>query len=184
MALLIAGLVIFISIHLLPWRQDLRDKVINKIGTVGYRGLFSLFALTGLILIIVGKAQAQFHHLWIPPSWGRTAALPLMLAALILVPAANLPNNIKRLVRHPMLVGIILWACAHLLANGDLASVILFAAFGVYGLLAIISANKRGKNVNLPKVAITKDVVTLAIGFIVFGVLLWVHPHLFGPSVV
>jgi uncharacterized membrane protein len=183
MAVLILGLVLFFGIHVLPWQAGLRESLIQRAGVKGYRGLFSVLALIGLVLIIIGKAQADYQHLWAPPSWGRTAALPLMFAALLLVPAANFPNNIKRLVRHPMLIGIALWSCAHLLANGDLASVILFASFGVYSLLAIVSANRRGKNSNLPKTAIKQDVLALVIGVLAFSILLFAHPYLFGVAI-
>ena len=184
MALLVLGLILFLGIHALPWQQSLRQQVINKFGFNAYRGLFSLVALLGLILIIVGKAKADFEPLWMPPTWGRTAALPLMFVALILLPAANMPlSNIKRIVRHPMLVGILLWSCAHLLANGDLASVLLFGGFGLYSVIDIISANGRQQNTDQPRAPITKDIMVIAAGVIAFTVLLFAHPYLFGVPI-
>ena len=184
MAILVVGLIVFIGMHALPWHTGLRTQVVNKLGANTYRALFSVVAVTGLILIIVGKARADFHSLWIPPSWGRLVALPLMFIALILLPAANMPNNIKRVVRHPMLIGIIIWAGAHLLANGDLASLLLFGSFAVYSVIAIISGNHRGKNANLPVVPFGKDILVVVIGTVAFAVLLFAHPYLFGVAVI
>jgi len=184
MSILILGLVLFFGIHILPWQQGLRATLANRLGPRAYPALFSLIALIGLILIIIGKARAEFSALYTPPTWGRSLAIPLMFIALVLVPAANFPNNIKRLVRHPMLIGIIIWSMAHLLANGDVASFILFASFGVYSVIGIISANQRGKNANLAKVPIIKDVIALTIGIIVFSLLLFLHPYLFDVPVI
>lgn len=185
MILLIVGIVIFLGIHALPWHQGLRQQLHNKLGEKAYKGIYSLIALIGLVLIIIGKGYAPFQSLWMPPTWGRTAAVPLMLVALILLPAANMPmSNIKRIVRHPMLIGIILWACAHLLANGDLASLILFASFGVYSLLAILSANSRKPKSPIAAVPITKDIMVIVAGTIAFALFLFAHRFLFGVPVI
>lgn len=189
MTLLILGLVIFLGIHIFPWHTALRQRLIDVLGYNQYRGIFSLVALSGLIIIALGKAQASFQPLWTLPIWGRTATIALMVIAFVLVPAANMPNNIKRLVRHPMLIGIIIWACAHLLANGDLASLLLFGSFALYGLLAIISANYRNKTIDLkttdlPRVPIARDIVTVGIGLTAYATLLFLHPYLFGVPVI
>ena len=184
MTLLIVGLAIFISIHILPWRRGWRKTVIGKLGEKAYKGLFAVVALTGLIVIIVGKARADFHHLWAPPPWGHVLALPLMLVAIILLAAANLPGNIKRFTRHPMLWGVTLWSCAHLLANGDLAAAILFGAFGIYALLAMLSANIRGAMLQTQRQPITKDLIIALVGIAVFSGLLLAHPYLFGAAVI
>ena len=184
MAILVAGLVVFIGIHALPWHGSLRTQLVDKLGFNQYRALFSLVALVGLILIIVGKVRADFHSLWVPPSWGRLAALPLMFVALILLTAANMPSNIKRVLRHPMLAGVIVWACAHLLANGDVASLLLFGGFALYSVVAIISGNQRGKNANLPVVPVGKDILAVVFGTIAFCAILFAHPYLFGVAVI
>ncbi len=184
MALLLTGIIIFIGIHSLPWHTTLRTGLINKIGLNPYKGLFSLFAFAGLILMIYGKANAEYQFIWAPPSWGRTLAYPLMFIALLLMPAANLPTNIKCYTRHPMLWAIVLWSIAHLAANDDLASVILFGAMGLYALLAMLSANKRGASKQSNRVAIKYDALVITIGLTANIGFLMLHPYLFGVAVI
>ena len=184
MGILITGIALFIAIHLVPWHQGLRSSLIEKIGLNPYKGLYSLFALLGLVLIIFGKANAEFQHLWVPPTWGRSLTFPMMLLALMLLVAANLPTNIKRLTRHPMLWAVFLWSVAHLSANGDVASLILFGSFGLYALLAMLSANKRGAVLQTKKIPLKNDLLVVAIGLFAFGGFLVLHPYLFKVAII
>lgn len=93
MALLVVGLVLFIGIHSLPSFIGLRNALVRRLTFNGYQGLFSLIALAGLLLIIVGKARADFIPLWDPPNRGRHAAMALMPPAFILLSAAYLPGD-------------------------------------------------------------------------------------------
>src|SRR5262249_59219358 len=66
--------------------------------------------------------------LWTAPSWTRHITEALMLPACILVAAAYLPGNIKRVLKHPMLVGVKTWAVAHLMVNGDVGGIVPFGS--------------------------------------------------------
>jgi len=184
MTILILGLIIFISIHLLPAFPGVRTRLLRKYGDKRYKGLFSLVAATGLIVIIVGMIYRDFIHLWVPPVWGRHAATTLMLPAIILLVAADVPSNIKRFTRHPMLWGVTLWACAHLLANGDLASLILFGTFGSYALFDMWSANRRGSEKNTQVYPVSKDAKLAIIGIVVYAVIIFIHPYVIGVPVI
>ncbi len=183
MTLLISGLVVFLGIHLLPSFSGIRAELLEKYGEKRYKGLYSLVAAIGLILIIMGMIYRDFVHLWVPPVWGRHAAIALMLPALILLGAANAPTNIKRFTRHPMLWGVTLWACAHLLANGDLASLILFGSFGIYSLFDMWSANRRGAEKSTEIYPISKDLKVIGMGVVVYVGLLLAHPYIIGVPV-
>lgn len=139
MSLLIAGLVLFLGVHTVAMVRPLRASVVKRVGEDPYKGLFSLVSLTGLVAMIYGKYQAPFAHLYVTPSWGHSAALWLMPVALLLLIAAYLPGHLRRVLGHPMLLGIGVWATAHLLANGDLASVLLFGGFLLFALADLIS---------------------------------------------
>ena len=183
MIILIAGLIIFFGIHLLPTFSGVRARLVGKFGEKRYKGLYSLAAATGLIVIIVGMVYRDFIHLWIPPVWGRHAAMALMWPAVILLVASDVSSNIKRFVRHPMLWGVTLWACAHLLANGDLASLILFGSFGSYALFDMWSANRRGSEKSNKVYPASKDVKLVLIGIAVYAVIILVHPYVIGVPV-
>ena len=183
MNILIIGLIIFIGIHLVPWFPAFKASLTNKMGANGYKAMFSIVSFIGLGLIIYGKAYAEFIPVYDPPSWGRHFVMAAMLLVLILFPAANMPTNIKRFIRHPMLVGTLLWGVAHLTANGDKASVILFGSLGVYAILAMWSANNRGATTSTQVVPFTKDLIVIVAGLIAYALLASFHGTLFGVPV-
>ncbi len=184
MAILVTGLVLFIGIHLVPSSPALRGGLVERLGEKRYKGIYAVTALLGLVLIIIGKGAADFEPLYAPPAWGRQAAMILMPASIVLFPAANMPTNIKRFTRHPMLWGLTLWSVAHLLANGDRASVLLFGTFGAFGLFAMWSANRRGAQKSDTVVPVAKDAMVLVAGLVAWALLLFLHPYLFGVRLV
>jgi len=183
MTFLIIGVALFCGIHLLPAASNLRQALIAPLGENGYKGLFSVIALAGIVFMVIGYPRVELNQIYTPPLWGRTATAVLMLPSLILFAAANMPGNVKRLTRHPMLWGLVLWATGHLLANGDMASVILFGGFVTYGLLAMAFANLRGVAKQTDKYPLAKDIMIIAAGTIVYVVLVFAHPYLFGVAV-
>ena len=123
MSWLIAGLALFLGVHVFSSLRAARGRLISTLGEGPYKGIYSLLSLAGFGLIVAGMGKAPSLQLWSPPEWGRYAAIWLMPFALILLAAAFIPGNLKRFTAHPMLWAITLWALLHLLANGDLADV-------------------------------------------------------------
>lgn len=192
MVLMIAGLVVFFAIHLLPTQVEVRRGVVERFGEGGYKGFFSIVSAVGLALIIFGygKMQGEIGSknpvIWYPPVWTRHIALLLMVPSLILLAAAYIPSNIKRIVGHPMLAAIKLWALAHLLANGDLASIILFGSFLGYAVFDRISVKRREAAAGGPPVrpgGVTGDVIAVVVGLVVYAALIFfAHDWLFGVA--
>ena len=184
MTTLVIGLIIFISVHSVPSFPKLRQDLIARVGERSYKIAFAMIALIGFILIVVGKAYADFVWLWQPPAWARHITFALMLPALVLLAAANMPTNIKRITRHPMLWGVTLWAVGHLLANGDLASLLLFGTFGAYALLDMWSANSRDASKSKSRFSLTQDAAVVAAGAVAYGLFAFLHPYLFRVAVI
>ena len=184
MAILILGVLMFIGIHCVPTFPSLRQQLVDRFGEKSYKGIFSLIALIGLAVIVIGKVLAEFVPVWQPPAWGRHVAMALMLPVFALLASANMPTNLKRYTRHPMLWGVTLWSIAHLLANGDLASLILFGSLGTFSLVDMWSANARGAMKSETRFSTRSDIVVVVIGIVVYGVFLFLHPYLFGVSVI
>ena len=185
MTLLIAGLALFIAVHSIPSVVPLRATLIARLGAGLYRGLFSLVAVAGLVLVVWGFARAPFEPVYTAPSWGRQVAMFVVPVALVLLAAANMPTHIRAVLRHPMLLGVLLWAIAHLLSNGDLRSVVLFGGFGGYALLDLFSVPARGKrpsNEQAPRLAL--DAAAIVAGLAAAGLLTYFHAHLFGVPVI
>ena len=181
MTLLVAGLALFVVLHLIPGVAPLRAGLVAGMGEKRYRGVFSALAFAGLALIVWGYSTAPFEPVYSPPGWGRDAAMWMVPAALVLFAAANMPTYIRSVVRHPMLLGLLLWALAHLAANGDLRSLVLFGGFAGFSMVAAASAVARGKRPaanRAPRLAM--DVAALVSGLVVAGLFAYLHDTLFG----
>lgn len=188
MTLLIIGILALIGIHLVPVSPALRDGLIERLGLAGYRAAFSVVSTLGLILLIYGFAHAPYVGVWTPPSWTRHIAMLLMLPVFPLLLAAYLPGEIKAKLLHPMLIAIKLWALAHLLANGDLASMILFGSFLAYAGYDRFALKHRpgGEAAFVPDPATARrnDIIAVAGGLALYVVfLVWLHPLLIGVPV-
>jgi uncharacterized membrane protein len=183
MSWLIAGLVLFFGMHVLSSLRPTRARIVGALGEGRYKGLYSLVSLAGFGLIVLGMARSPQIALWTPPAWGRPLALVVMPAALILVAAAYIPGNLKRLTAHPMLWGVTLWALLHLLVNGDLAGLLLFGAFGLYALYAMVAQTRRGVRPAQTPRPFAGDAGAVAAGLLAYALLLKFHGALFGVAV-
>ncbi len=144
MICLIAGVIIFFAIHCLPMMVETRARLINRVGELPYKAGFVLVSLLGLGLMVWGRGAMEFTEIWQPFGWSRLATIMLMFPAVLLVLAAFGPeNSFRRILGHPMILGVKLWAFAHLLANGDLASILFFGAFFLWAIAAFASARRR-----------------------------------------
>ena len=144
--LLIAGLVLFIAPHILVTDRARRAALIARIGHGAYMALFSLISIAGIVAIAYGFGlyrQTQWIDVWSPPTWTRHVAVALMWPASICVVAAYIRGDIQRVLKHPMLVGVKLWAAAHLISNGDLGSIILFGSILGWAVYDRISLKRR-----------------------------------------
>ena len=169
---LVIGLVIFLGAHSVRiFAEEWRKAQIERIGHQRWKGLYSLVSLVGFGLIVWGYAIARSHPvaLWHPLSWTRHAAALLTIITFVLWTAAYVPGNrIKATLAHPMILGVKVWALAHLISNGGLADVILFGAFLVWAVLDFRAARKRDRAAGTlyPGGSARRDLLTVAIGLI------------------
>jgi uncharacterized membrane protein len=188
MTLLIIGIVVFLGIHLLPTFPHFRDGLIGHIGETGYKVAFSLLSVAGFVLLVWGFAQAPVIQVWSPPPWTRWVAIVLMLPAFIFLVAAYVPGRIKARLKHPFLVAIKTWALAHLIANGDLASIVLFGSFLAYAVYDRIALKGRKPTELIGTAAqggTRNDLIAVVFGVLFYVVfLVWLHPLLIGRAVV
>lgn len=187
MLVLVIGLIVFLAIHLLPTAPQLRSGLVDRFGEGTYKIAFSVIALAGLVLIVVGYGKVQGlpsknPDLWYPPLWTRHVAFALMPISFVLLAAAYIPSHIKRLTKHPMLVAVKIWAVAHLLANGDAASLLVFGsllAFAVYDRISV--KHRVGTATAITPSGYGGDVLAIVIGLSAYvAMLLWGHARLIG----
>ncbi len=187
MTALILGLLIFLGLHSLRVFADgWRSRTRARVGENVYKGLYSLLAVLGLVLIIWGWGAARQHPvlLWSPAPWTRHLAALLMLPALVMLIAAYVPGNaIKARLHHPMVLGVKTWALAHLLANGLLAQVLLFGSFLVWAVLCFRAARQRDRaaGVSYPAGRLVPTVVTVLLGVAAWALIaFWAHGAMIG----
>ncbi len=184
MLTLALGLVVFLGIHLLPTVPSARDALAAALGDRRYRGVFSLAALVGLGLIVGGYRGAEPGARLFAPLPAAVAAAPVaMTVAFILFAAANMRTHLRRVLRHPMLLGTLLWSGVHLAANGDARGTLLFGSFFAYAVVDLASAIRR-RAVKAFEPDAKQDVIAVAAGAAVALVVMALHRVLFGPSVV
>jgi uncharacterized membrane protein len=189
LAIMIFGLVVFLGSHVFVTLRGQRAAVIARFGEGAYKGLFSLVSLIGIILIGYGFARYRAYEwvdIWMPPRWTRHVSDALVWPAIICILAAYIPGQIKRTLKHPMLVGVKLWAVAHLIANGDLGSIILFGSFLAWAVYDRITLKRRSDPGAPPILSggFRNDFIAVVAGTAVYFALgIWFHPLVIGRTV-
>jgi uncharacterized membrane protein len=188
LSVLVLGLVLFLGSHSFIPQRDLRARVVARLGEGGYKLLLSLVAAIGLILTVYGfrlYRQSHLINVWYPPAAMRHVAAALMWPAIVCVVAAYVPGKIKTTLKHPMLVGVKLWALAHLLANGDLGGILLFGSFLVWAVYDRITLKGRTDPgaPNIPVGGWRHDLGAVAIGTLVYLAIGFVFHPAFGLPV-
>ena len=189
MLLLILGLVLLLGAHTFTTRRAARAAAVERLGEGPYKGLYSLVSLLGLALIVYGfrtYREAGYIQVWDPPTGMRHLTLLLMWPAMICPVADYVPGSIKRVLKHPMLVAVKIWAFAHLLANGDLGSMVLFGSVLAWAVFDRISLKRREQagEIKIRYGGRLNDVVAVVLGTVLYAVMIFLHPILIGVPVV
>ncbi len=182
MSIFILGLIVFFSAHTFTavFRKQ-RDTLVEQIGDRRYMGLFSVVSLAGLTLIVMGWPKADTTILYETPLYLRHLTIAVMAIAIILFVASLVPaGRIAAITRHPMLVGIKIWAMAHLLVNGDVRSVILFGAFLAFAVVDRISVKRRDQPIR-PAGPVKNDIIAIGVGLAVYALIaMSLHQYIAG----
>ncbi len=186
MLTLLFGLLLFLGVHCLQvlapeWRAQRRAQW----GELPYKGLYSLVAGLGLVLIVIGYGEARTQPvvLWTPPRGLVHASFLLMWVSTVLLVAAYVPGNaIRQRLGHPMTLGVKVWALGHLLANGTLADLMLFGTFLIWAVLVFRSARRRPSTAEVRSFRLLATAVTVLIGTGIWALFLWggLHGYLIG----
>lgn len=150
---LVLGLALFFGGHLITRIGNVRSDLIAKLGMGAYRGLYSALALAGFGLIIYGFGHYRASGMipvWNSPRWMAHLVIPLMWVSFVLLAATWLPGTVKARAKHPMLAAVKIWAFSHLLANGDLGSILMFGTFLAWAVMARIALKRSGGTEVMP----------------------------------
>ena len=186
MIILLAGLTLWAAVHWFPAAlPDQRNALVAKLGEGPYKGLFSLLIVLSIVLIIAGWRAAPIVQAYLPPMFGNLFIALAVYLAFVLFFAARIPNNLRRIVRHPQLTGVVLWAGAHLLVNGQVRDLLLFGGMGIWAIVGMLLANRRDGAWQRPApVPIWQDIILAAVALVVTALLFHFHGTLFGMSAI
>ncbi|MCG7980300.1 MAG: NnrU family protein [Candidatus Thiodiazotropha endolucinida] len=188
MTLLLIGLTLWAGVHLFPsLLPQVRDGLIKRIGDGPYQGLFALLILTGVVLIVFGWRGTVPTQVYAPPAGLRHAAMLLVVIGFILMAAASFPRTrVKRLIRHPQLTGVLLWALAHLLANGDSRSLLLFSVMAIWTVTSMLLINRRDGDWVKPETTMAwyGELLVVVTGVGVAVLILRFHYHIAGVALI
>lgn len=189
MFILLLGLLLFLGVHSVRIIADeWRERTISRIGIGLWKGLYSLVSLGGFVLIVWGfwLARQTTLVLWVSPLGMRHTAALLTLIAFVLLAAVYVPrNSIKSWLHHPMLISVVVWAFAHLLANGTLADVLLFGSFLLWAIFDFYAARLRDQRMSTVYASgtIAGTLITILVGTIGWALFaFWLHRVLFGMA--
>lgn len=188
MSLLLLGIVLFIASHSIGMVPSLKTSLKSTLGDQGYRAFYSVFSIIGLVVLVYGFGSYRANgwiEVWSPPTGLRHVNLLLMLFSFVALAASLLPRgHIKARLKHPMLVGVKAWALGHLLANGDLGSMIMFSALLAWAVVNRISYKWRpGEGLQTGEPRILGDVLAVGVGLLAYGAMMHFHQTLIGVSV-
>jgi uncharacterized membrane protein len=188
MIILALGLLLFLGMHSYSMNRAGREALVARFGDGGFKGLYSVVSLIGFALIVWGYATyraAGYTPIWNPPTWTRHLSALLMLPVLPLFFSAYAQGFVKKRLKHPMILSVKVWSLSHLLANGDLGSILLFGSFLLWAVLAF--SNMRRRPVDEAKNFIPnpgQDAAAILGGLIAYGAMIWgLHKYLIGVGV-
>lgn len=189
MALLILGLALFFAVHsVMIVVPGARERAVQALGLNAWRGIYSLIAIAGFVLLVMGYGQARLSPvvLYVPPPWLRHVNFLLMLPVFPLLFAAYLPGRIKATLKHPMLAAVKIWAFAHLLVNGMLADVLLFGGFLGWAVLDRVSLKRRTQQPTVAAPASAwNDAIAVLLGLVLYALFLtFLHRLLIGVPLI
>lgn len=187
MSYMVLGLLLFLGVHSVRmFAEDWRSKMIDKLGEGGWKGLYTVVAIVGFVLIIWGYGQSRSNMvwLWVPPIWTAHLAALLTIPAFVLLAAAYVPGtHMKAKLGHPMVLSVKVWALAHLLANGTLADVVLFGSFLIWAIINFAKSRRRDRAAGVVREAVgaSRDIIAVVVGLAVWLVVaFYLHGLLIG----
>lgn len=182
MILLAFGVLAMALVHLVAAMPAVKSRLKATVGEKAYGPVFGIASLAGIAIIVMGWRMSSFVPVYDAPEWGRYANYLLTLIGFICLGIFIFRGSLRQRLRFPMAWAAVFWAAGHLLANGDLASIILFGGLLAYALAHILIGSANGVRPS-PEVRGGHDLVAVLIGIALYGVMAQLHGALFGVPV-
>ncbi len=186
MTYLVLGVLLWSFVHMLPAAgMGIRATLVNRIGEGPYKGLFALLIILSVVMMVFGWKAIPREFIYELPAWADLVCGLSMLAMSILFFAPYMQTNISRFLRHPQLIGIVLLGAGHVLASGQVRSLILFGGISAWAVIELICINRRDGDWHKPEpVSYLSDFKLLLAGLGFFMIFMFIHEGVFGAAVV
>jgi uncharacterized membrane protein len=179
MTLLVLGLVLWTAAHFFKrLAPGGRAALARSLGEGPSKGVVAAVIAVGLVLIVVGYRAAPFTAVYEPPSWGIHLNNLMMLVAVGLLGAGHSKSRARSWLRNPMLTAVVVWAIAHLLVNGDAASLVLFGWMGLWAVADIMTIDAQDTPKPAPAATLAGDVRLVVITLVLYAVIAGIHAWL------
>ncbi len=177
MGLLVAGVLLWMAVHLpKAAAPGLRAGLVARLGERPWRSLASLLLVGAVVLMVLGYGRATPVLAYRPPDWGHDAGVVVALVGMILFAASAMKTNIKRYLRHPQLLSVVLWSVGHLLAGGSWPGLVLFGGLGIWAMIEMRAISLRDGPWERPgPVPAWRDTLVLVTGLVAAAVAIGVH---------
>ena len=178
---LVVGVALFSVVHLVPSvAPQARARFVERLGAGPFKGVFALLVVAAIVSMVFGWREVTPSPVYQPPAWGAIVTGVLLIVALILFFS---PPKLTQLIRHPQLGGVVVWALAHLFANGDDRSLVLFGGLGLWAIVEILTVSRREGAWQRPGAGpFRANAIRVVLGLVAYAVIIIVHPYLFGVS--
>lgn len=183
MTLLLLGILLWWAAHMVkPLAPEWRASLDARLGAGPATGAFGAVIALAVVLMVIGFRRAPYVELWSSPGWALHVNNLLMVIAVLAFATSHSRSRARAWFRHPMLLAVTLWSVAHLLVNGDAASLLLFGSMGVWSLVEMAAINRRDGPWTPPATGTAKgDIRLVLISAVVFVVIVAVHTWLGYP---
>lgn len=181
MILLAVAVALFATIHLMPSVPAVKAPLVARLGRA-WGPVYGTVSLAALVLVVLAWRAAPVDPIYDPPVWGFYATFTLVLLAFICLGIFLFRGVWRQRLVMPLSIGVILWGAGHLLSNGDLASIILFSGFVVYGATHLAIGLATGYRPT-PVVRQGHDPLSILAGVALFGLMTQLHGALIGVPI-
>jgi uncharacterized membrane protein len=172
MFLLILGIALWSGAHFL---KRIAPDARAQLGDRG-KAVLGIAILLSVVLMVLGYRSAPFIEVWTPPAFLTHLNNLLMILAFYLYAASGAKTAITRRIRHPQLTAVKTWAVAHLLVNGDLASIILFGGLLAWAVVSVILINRAQRDWQRPApVPAKKEITAIVATLVVVVIVMLIH---------
>jgi uncharacterized membrane protein len=178
--LLVTGLLVWTFAHIFKRAfPEQRAALADRLGAGPSKGLFAVILVAAIVMMVIGYQRAPFLALYTPPAWGVHLNNLAMIAAIALFGAGSSKGRARSWFRHPMLLGVTVWAFAHLLVNGHLAAIVLFGGMIAWSNVHIAIINAREGPWQRPEPGpVSGDIRLIVITLVVYAVISAIHAWL------